>query len=134
MVLQVGVKVLLKNPDGKYLLLKRNPDKYKNVKGNWDIIGGRINPGTALLENLFREVKEETSFELTDNPTLIAAQDILTMDERHIVRLTYTANIEGEPILSDESIDYNWFTFEELKNHPDLDIYCKMLIDQGKIS
>ncbi len=134
MVLQVGVKVLLKNPDGKYLLLKRNPDKYKNVKGNWDIIGGRINPGTALLENLFREVKEETSFELTDNPTLIAAQDILTMDERHIVRLTYTANIEGEPILSDESIDYNWFTFEELKNHPDLDFYCKTLIEEGKIS
>jgi len=134
MILQVGVKVLLKNPDGKYLLLKRNPDKYKNVKGNWDIIGGRINPGTALLENLYREVKEETSFELTNNPTLIAAQDILTMDERHIVRLTYTANIEGEPILSDESIDYAWLTFEELKNHPDLDFYCKILIEEGKIS
>lgn len=134
MILQVGVKALLKNKDGKYLLLKRNTEKYQNVKGNWDIVGGRINPGTVLLENLSREIKEETSLELTDTPALIAAQDILTNDERHIVRLTYIANINGEPTISDESTEYQWFTLDELKKHPDLDLYCKILIDEGKIS
>src|SRR4051812_38627645 len=111
MILQVGVKAFLKNSKNKYLLLKRNTKKYKNVKGTWDIVGGRINPGTMLLENLSREIKEETGLELTDTPVLIAAQDILTTDEkRHIVRLTYLARIDGNPTLSDESVEFNWFT------------------------
>jgi ADP-ribose pyrophosphatase YjhB (NUDIX family) len=134
MILQVGVKVLLRNSAGKFLLLKRNTEKYKNVKGTWDIVGGRINPGTALLENLIREVKEETDLDLTDIPALVAAQDILTLDQRHIVRLTYTARINGQPKLSEESTEYNWFSLEELKNHQDLDIYCKMLIEEGKLN
>ena len=48
--LQVGVKTLLKNKEGKYLLLKRNMEKYKNARGSWDLVGGRIDPGTELLE------------------------------------------------------------------------------------
>ena len=134
MILQVGVKALLQNPQGKYLLLKRNTEKYKNIRGTWDIVGGRINPGTVLLENLTREISEETGLELKETPTLIAAQDILTNDERHIVRLTYLAKIKGTPILSEESVEYSWVTFDELKNHQDLDIYCRMLIEQGIIN
>ena len=57
MDLQVGVKVLLQNSDGKYLLLERNLEKYTDVKKSdkWDIVGGRINIGTPLLDNLKRE-------------------------------------------------------------------------------
>jgi ADP-ribose pyrophosphatase YjhB (NUDIX family) len=134
MILQVGVKVLLKNPEGKILLLKRDTNKYKNLRGTWDIIGGRITPGTALLENLRREILEEVGLELQDEPHLVGAQDIMTLDERHIVRLTYTATTNGEPILGEEHTDFGWFTLEEMKKHEDFDIYCKMLIDEGKIS
>lgn len=52
MELQVGVKVLLKNPEGKYLLVKRSNKKYPEVGATWDIVGGRIDPGLPLLENL----------------------------------------------------------------------------------
>ncbi len=58
--LQVGVKAFLKNPAGKFLLIQRSPTKYQNAKGNWDIVGGRIAASTPLLENLKREVQEET--------------------------------------------------------------------------
>ncbi len=58
--LQVGVKIFLKNKEGKYLLLKRNSVKYSNIRGEWDIVGGRIDPGTKLMDNLRREVREET--------------------------------------------------------------------------
>jgi ADP-ribose pyrophosphatase YjhB (NUDIX family) len=64
MILQVGVKVLLKNKQGKYLLLKRSLKKYPNVVGTWDIVGGRIDLGVPLVENLKREVKEEVGFDL----------------------------------------------------------------------
>lgn len=98
-VLQVGVKVVLKNSSGKYLLLRRNAKKYPEVGAIWDIVGGRIAPGQTLLENLKREVQEETRLFLTREPTLIAAQDILRVPGRHIVRLTYIGEAEGEPVL-----------------------------------
>lgn len=58
-LLQVGVEILLKNDGGKFLLLRRSLQKYPKIKGRWDIVGGRINPGATLLENLKREVKEK---------------------------------------------------------------------------
>ncbi len=64
MELQVGVKVLLRNKENKYLLLRRSPEKYPNAPLDWDIVGGRINPGLTLLDNLKREVKKETGLDL----------------------------------------------------------------------
>jgi hypothetical protein len=47
--LQVGVKVLLKNPQGKFLLIRANPVKYPEKESRWEIVGGRIDVGTPLL-------------------------------------------------------------------------------------
>ncbi|MBI5332600.1 MAG: NUDIX domain-containing protein, partial [Candidatus Aenigmarchaeota archaeon] len=75
--LQIGVKILLKNRDGKYLLLKRSSEKYPEAGGTWDIVGGRIDAGSGLMVNLRREVLEETGLEITEEPRLVGAQDIL---------------------------------------------------------
>ncbi len=132
MILQVGVKVLLQNESGHYLLLKRSLIKYPDTNNPWDIPGGRINPGSPLLENLNREVQEETGLELTDDPQLIEAQDIFSKDlSRHIVRLTYTAHTTGEPHLDgEEHEEYQWITLAELKSLPKLDRYVKQIIDR----
>jgi 8-oxo-dGTP diphosphatase len=134
-VLQVGVKVLLKNSNSSYLLLRRNPKKYPEVGPKWDIVGGRINPGTPLIENLKREVKEETGLELTSHVRLIAAQDILKIPEKHVVRLTYTGEIEGEPKLDGDHMEYKWFTKDELLNLEvnELDSYFKELLENKTI-
>ena len=134
-VLQVGVKALLKNKEGKYLLVRRNPDKYPEVGAKWDIVGGRIHPGTALLENLKREIMEETQLELTKELVLVSAQDILRIEGRHVVRLTYVGEIDGEPILDEEHDEYGWFTMSDMKTMSDneLDIYFKELLDGGFI-
>ncbi len=131
-VLQVGVKVLLKNLEGKYLLLRRNPKKYPEVGPKWDIVGGRINPGTPLLENLKREIKEETGLDLITEPTLVAAQDILKIEGRHVVRLTYIGEISGAPRLDSDHMEYKWFTNDEINNleATELDSYFKELLDQ----
>ncbi|MBI1971619.1 MAG: NUDIX hydrolase [Candidatus Wildermuthbacteria bacterium] len=129
MELQVGVKVLLKNKEGKYLLIRRSPEKYPEIGDRWDIVGGRIESGSSLLENLKREVKEEINLDLRESPKLVAAQDILRLPGRHVVRLTYVGTIEGEPIVNDESKEYRWFSMEEIKNLENLDIYVKELLD-----
>ncbi len=135
-ILQVGVKVLLKNIDGKYLLIRRNPEKYPEVGAVWDIVGGRINPGASLLENLKREIKEETNLDLVKPVKLIGAQDILKVPGRHVIRLTYTGEIVGEPKIDDESLEFSWFTLDEIINIPEgsLDLFFKQLLIQGLIS
>jgi ADP-ribose pyrophosphatase YjhB (NUDIX family) len=133
MDLQVGVKALLQNQAGQYLLVKRSDKKYQNIEGHWDIVGGRINPGTPLIENLKREIKEETDLELVDIPLLIAAQDIFSNTDRHVVRLTYLAKVTGILKLDkEENIEYKWLTLEQVKSHDDLDKYFKQIVNQIK--
>ena len=135
MILQVGVKIFLKNQDGKYLLMRRSPEKYPGVKGEWDIPGGRINPGSLLIDNLRREVREETQLEIISEPKLIYAQDIIPNEEKHVVRLSYIGETKGEPILdTSENVEYQWISFEELKRHENVDIYVKGLINGGHLN
>jgi 8-oxo-dGTP pyrophosphatase MutT (NUDIX family) len=132
--LQVGVKVLLRGPQGKYLFVRRNLElpQYAGMNNDWDIVGGRIDPGATLLENLKRETKEETNLNLTDTPELLGAQDIIK-EGRHIVRLTYTASITGDPVLGDEHIEYKWLTPDEAITIPTLDRYVKELLRSGML-
>lgn len=133
--LQVGVKALLKNKDGKYLIIRRNPVKYPEAPNRWDIVGGRITVGTSLFENLKREIKEETSLDLVEEPLLIAAQDILRVPGRHVVRLTYVGVIDGEPELdTEENVEYKWVTLDEIKALPEMDIYFMELLDKKMIA
>ena len=133
MILQVGVKIFLRNQDGKYLLMRRSPEKYPGVRGEWDIPGGRINPGSLLIENLRREVMEETQLKIISEPKLIYAQDIIPNDEKHVVRLSYVGETSGEPILDiSENVEYKWLSLNELKNHNNVDIYAKKIIDSGE--
>lgn len=133
--LQVGVKALLKNKEGKYLLIRRSLIKYPEIKGRWDIVGGRIDPGTILLENLRREIKEETNLELVNTPQLIAAQDIIPKSDKHVVRLTYIGEVAGQIKLDESENDmYHWYSADELKQISDMDIYFKELLDNNYIN
>ena len=149
MELQVGVKALLKNKDGKYLLLRRNPKKYPEVGPKWDIIGGRINPGTPLLENLKREIMEEAGLDYREIPKLVAAQDIFvhrytdgrdnTAESpeivRHVVRLTYIGELDGDPKINEDHLEAKWFTADEIKflSPNELDSFFKELVDMEVI-
>jgi ADP-ribose pyrophosphatase YjhB (NUDIX family) len=132
-ILQVGVKALLKNKEGKYLLLRRSLEKYPDIKGRWDIVGGRIEPGTPLIENLKREIKEETGLELIGEPRLIAAQYILRSPGKHVVRLTYVGEASGEVRLDTSENDlHKWYSPDELAILADVDIYFKQLLDGNR--
>ncbi len=134
MELQVGVKILLKNVEGKYLVMLRSAIKYPDAGAQWEFAGGRIDPGTLLIENLTREVKEETGLEVVGEPKLIAAQDILRPTKnRHIVRLTYAGEAIGSVALSDEHTDFKWLSIDEIKILNPIDQYFKEILDKGLI-
>lgn len=131
--LQVGVKILIQNEDGKYLLLRRSLEKYPETSDNrWSIVGGRINPGETLIDNLRREVREETGLELVGEPQLIAAQDILNIEgypDRHVVRLTYVGKASGDVVLDTEENDmHQWYPKDELLQLKGLDFYLQKIL------
>jgi len=134
MELQVGVKIAIFR-EGKVLLLKRAGGKYSDIKQDrWDIVGGRINPGTPLTENLKREVLEETKMQVVETPLLIAAQDILKSPDKHVVRLTFLGEASGEPVLDSENEEYQWMGLKDLLDlGENLDIYFKELLDNPAI-
>ena len=133
-ILQVGVKIFLKNREGKYLLLRRSTEKYPGVKDRWDIVGGRIDRGTTFLENLKREMAEETGLSLSGTPRLIAAQDILRNADKHVVRLTYVGGADGDVKIDPSEHDsFKWLDWEEIKHQDGLDAYFKELIDKDLI-
>jgi 8-oxo-dGTP pyrophosphatase MutT (NUDIX family) len=131
MELQVGVKVLLKNPEGKYLLIRRAP-KEKNGPGKWDIPGGRMDAGSTMLENLAREVMEETGLTMTSEPKVLGIQDLLWPD-RHVVRITHTGTAAGTPALSEEHVEYRWASLDEILvlNAQEFDTFLRSLIAEN---
>src|SRR3989344_8376213 len=131
MELQVGVKILLKNKEGRFLLVQRNPKKYPEVGDKWDIVGGRVEPGASLLDNLKREIKEEVGLAYVGAPKLLAVQDILRIEGRHVVRLTYGGEIQGELRVDEEHLVAKWFSREEMTNFENLDFYLKELLEKG---
>ena len=116
MILEVGVKALIKNTAGKYLLLLRAAPYPGDDKCRWDVPGGRINPGEELVIALKREIEEETGLIMVDSPQIIYAQDILRVIGKHTVRLTYIAKVKGKVRLDPvEHQDYVWFSIGEIK-------------------
>ena len=113
--LEVGVKAFITNSDGKYLVLKKAKPYHGLTECMWDIPGGRINPGEPLAEALAREIKEETQMEMTGTPEVIFAQDILRVEGRHVVRLTYLTDAKGDIILDGkEHTESKWVDISEL--------------------
>ena len=70
---------------------------------------------------------EETSLEITGEPKLITAQDILKTD-KHVVRLTYSGFADGEVKLSEEHSEFRWLSLEDVKNLEPMDRYFKEVL------
>ena len=119
MILQVGVKVIIRNDKDEILLLRRTMQYLlpADTSESWDIPGGRIETGEKLDAALAREVQEETGVRLKGSPTLLIAQDIIVpTKDLHVVRLTYVHTQElGDIVLSDEHDAFKWVPVSDAK-------------------
>jgi 8-oxo-dGTP diphosphatase len=114
MKLQVGVKVLIRNKGGLYLLIQRSEPLPDGTGIKWDIPGGRIESNELLRDALAREVREEIGVELNQSVELLEAQDIILSDlDLHTVRLTYSTSLEDKVKLGTEHQNFKWATLQE---------------------
>ncbi len=121
----LGIKALIRNSEGKILLLKLNPALLKphpswDGSAYWDIPGGRIKRGSTTEETLAREVQEETgATEISDiKPitTIVSTQRVPVGETDYGLMLSiYSCSIprDGQIILSIEHLEFDWFAPEE---------------------
>ncbi|HBB54204.1 TPA: hypothetical protein DCZ79_01770 [Candidatus Nomurabacteria bacterium] len=116
--------------DGKYLLVRRNPNK-KAFPGKWTVPGGGLEvddyinlPKTthdhwyfAVENSLRREVREEAGIEAGKLNYLLDIT-FIRPDGVPVVILSYYGDYKsGEVTLNEENIEYAWASFEEAKTY-----------------
>jgi colanic acid biosynthesis protein WcaH len=107
------VDVILKNPDGECLLLKR---KNEPKRGRWWPVGGRVLKGETLEEAAIRKVKEETGL-TARAPQPVGYFELFsgrgpqgTPPGYHTVSIVFTSSVndQEEVILDDQSAGWKF--------------------------
>jgi len=118
----LGIKALVRNADGKFLLLKVNPAELRGFSGEpyWDIPGGRIQRGSFVEATLRREVEEETGLTVTSSNHFATALSRIRipLKEGNDVGLILSAYVcqVSDPSsirLSNEHTESGWFSPKE---------------------
>src|SRR3989344_5292292 len=101
--------------DRKLLFLKRRANDVHRP-GEWDIPGGRLNPGESPFLGLQRETREETGLEIE----IQAPLDVhyFTRDDgQKITLIIFLCKLSGGEIkLSEEHTEYKWVDLENPKD------------------
>ena len=113
----VGIKGLIQNQAGEYLLLLADVTTHKkNVAQYWDIPGGRMRDHEQFTDTLQREIAEETGIDSFTNPQMIATvlsnHEIPTDSDgmAGLILVVFRVDVPDDVqlLLSDEHERYEW--------------------------
>ncbi|OLS13740.1 MAG: Nucleoside triphosphatase [Promethearchaeota archaeon CR_4] len=96
--------------EGSILILRKS-DKVDIYPGQWDLPGGRLDPGESWNEGLSREVREETALEVTFIREIRTWQSLKWDTIGKTVACDY---VSGEVQLSWEHTEYYWVVPENI--------------------
>jgi mutator protein MutT len=111
---QVAVKAVIKNDNGKFLIVRQGE--------RWQAVGGRLEKGETLEEGLRREVHEETGITDLEIGKVIHVDEWFAKPEgelKHIVALFFLCNASPTKItLSPKEHEaYAWVASDELESY-----------------
>ncbi|MFZ2025467.1 MAG: NUDIX domain-containing protein [Microgenomates group bacterium] len=119
-VFNVGVKLLLKNKQGKYLVLLKDKNECvrDKVKVHWDIPGGRVNKGEAMDKTLTREIEEEigiTMYKINALLGVTVSNFANKFTGNKLLLAVYAGALikKEEIILNKEHTEYRWVSKNE---------------------
>jgi len=116
--------------DGKYLIVKRSPDK-KVFPGKWTVPGGGLEVTDyintekttsdawyfAIENSLKREVREEVGLEV-ENLKYLLDLVFIRPDNIPVATLSYYCDYKsGEVVLNAENVEYKWILASEARNY-----------------
>lgn len=112
----IGATLCIIQNDGQILLQHKSAGRFG--EGKWNGTGGKIDPGETPLEAAIREVKEETSLNVSDLRLhgvlnhFFGSKDMNSWQ----VYIYSTCNYTGTPTSSEEG-ELKWFPHEEIPYH-----------------
>ncbi len=108
----LAVSALIRNGEGKVLLLKRSLDDEINP-GKWDLPGGKPDPGETFERALRREVYEETGMHVA--LAHVAGAGESELPDKRIAYLILACDADtGGVRLSPEHSEYAWLAPGEI--------------------
>lgn len=84
----VAVTAVIRNNEGKYLVLKRHPREIAHPE-KWCFTGGKIDGEDTIEETLVKEIKEETSLEMLPGKILLKDACFTRPDGQTVKVLAY---------------------------------------------
>jgi ADP-ribose pyrophosphatase YjhB (NUDIX family) len=117
--------------DSALLFMKRNNQP---AEGQWWFPGGRMYKGESFEQTLFREVKEETSLQISSYKFINIYSRVFP--ERHDVTIAYLCTCEGKISINNEHSEYKLFKEPPINLHPYLlnlikDAHCEKFLKKG---
>lgn len=103
----VGIAIVR---DGNVLLAKRGRAPYE---GQWDLVGGFIEPGETVPEAARREALEETGLTIQRLRRLHQAAGEYVPGQPTL-NFMYVAEADGPPTAADDVAELAWFPFDRL--------------------
>ena len=130
--LDLNAVVVVMNPEGRFLLLKRSsyPDQW--MPNKWSMPGGGIEDGEKPVEAALRELKEETGLSVDKFKESFVIQRGENVE--HVFLMLY----EGDPFnikIDKENQGFGWFGYNEinfLDTVPNLMDYINLAIKEDE--
>ncbi|MEM2933555.1 MAG: NUDIX domain-containing protein [Methanocellales archaeon] len=94
----IAVGAVIKNSEGKILLVQHKPERFGYWRGKWICPGGRLKLGESIEAGIKREVKEETNLDIELKEPLVPFERIVKKGreiELHVIYIDYIARIAG---------------------------------------
>lgn len=117
----VAVTAVIRNDEGKYLLLKRS-DREIAYPGMYAFPGGKVENNESPGEALVKEVREEAGLDLLPGKILLEDGSFIRPDGQTVKVFIYLCQAKdtSKVAISDDFTDYKWVAPAELDTLPHL--------------
>ncbi len=124
----VSVVAVIRNLDGKYLVLKRS-EREIAFPGMYTFPGGKIEDNDNVEETLIKEAKEEANLDLKPGKILLKDKSFIRPDEQTVKVFSYLCEVEDTSNLkiSEDFTDFKWVTLEDLRSIPHVGIEDELI-------
>lgn len=123
------VEAIVKNKDGKILLLKRS--KLNNhFVGKWQLPGGKVNFGEDPTKAIKREIIEETGRKPSDLRIIkVFSHKNLDFKDKLMSVMVFSCILNGDICISEDHSDFSFFEENKINENDLTDISKKAIFD-----
>jgi 8-oxo-dGTP diphosphatase len=104
--------------DGRIFIQRRSPDR-RLFPNTWDIVGGHVEPGETLEEALYREVREETGWQVSVILGVVGEYTYTGNDGIQRLETDFLVRVDGDlsrPRLEmGKHTEFRWLTESEIE-------------------